>query len=61
MGMRGMKSVASLLLVASAAPAIAAGTYNPQAAFAPLSLPGPVNAYRSGSGLPASRASRVRK
>jgi hypothetical protein len=36
---------------APAAPPPTAG-YDPQAAFAPLTLPGPVNRYRSGSGAP---------
>jgi hypothetical protein len=50
--MRGLKSFASLVVALATTPAIAAGTYNPLTAFAPLSLPGPVNAYRSGSGMP---------
>jgi len=35
---------------AAAAPAAAA--YDPRVAFAPLTLPDPVNAYRSGNGAP---------
>ncbi|KMM75809.1 peptidase M1 [Xanthomonas sp. NCPPB 1128] len=37
---------------ATAAAADSAGTYDPQALFAPLQLPQPANAYRSGGGVP---------
>jgi hypothetical protein len=47
-------AVLSLSLGASALPAAAAAptAYNPQEAFAPLTLPQPVNRYRSGDGAP---------
>ena len=41
-----------LVSVALAASSAQAAGYDPRAAFAPLDLPGPVNAYRSGSGKP---------
>ena len=34
------------------APVHAAAAYDPRVAFAPLTLPDPVNAYRSGNGAP---------
>lgn len=45
-----------LLALLSAAPAIAQtapSTYDPRVTFAPLTLPQPVNTYRSGSGAPS--------
>jgi Peptidase family M1 domain len=45
----------SLLLALAAAPALcqsAPSTYDPRLTFAPLTLPQPVNSYRSGSGAP---------
>ena len=45
-------AAAALLLAAGGASAQTASTYNPQETFAPLTLPGPVNSYRSGDGAP---------
>jgi len=43
---------AALVLAEGAAGAQQVSTYNPLETFAPLTLPGPVNSYRSGSGAP---------
>ena len=44
--------VGALALLGGAAFAQDKPTYNPRETFAPLTLPGPINSYRSGSGAP---------
>ena len=45
-------SLLSIQAVAQTAPAPSAPTYDPRVTFAPLTLPEPVNSYRSGNGAP---------
>ena len=44
--------VGALALLGGAAFAQDKPTYNPRETFAPLTLPGPINSYRSGNGAP---------
>ena len=49
---RLLTAVLVLLPVSVAWPQTPAPIYDPRVAFAPLTLPDPVNAYRSGNGAP---------